>query len=248
MFLLKKLITSLLVPPGLFVTLLLVSVIFARKRLRIFVCIIVLLLYGASIEPTKNVLLIPLEDTYRNPGMADIKACEAYVVLGSSSYGDAPDLHGKGILDGDALHRVTDAYRLFLLHRKPIIYSGGTLYSKDPEAEIARRFLLSLGVPDAYIIAESKSRDTYENALFTSEICRSRKIEKILLITSAFHMRRSVMLFRKHFAHIVPFPTDYKTSRKGYTVFGFLPEASNPAGVAIALKEYLGIMYYKITL
>ena len=61
-------------------------------------------------------------------------------------------------------------------------------------------------------------------------------------------MKRSYLLFNKRFKEIVPYPTDYQTSRGSYDVLSFLPNASNLSLVEIAVKEYLGILFYKLTL
>jgi uncharacterized SAM-binding protein YcdF (DUF218 family) len=61
-------------------------------------------------------------------------------------------------------------------------------------------------------------------------------------------MKRSYMLFNKHFRQIVPYPTDYQTSRSGYDILSFLPCTSNLYLIDTAVKEYLGIIFYKLTL
>jgi hypothetical protein len=61
-------------------------------------------------------------------------------------------------------------------------------------------------------------------------------------------MKRSYLLFNKRFQEIVPYPADYWTSRGSYDVLSFLPNAWNLALVETAMKEYLGILFYKLTL
>jgi uncharacterized SAM-binding protein YcdF (DUF218 family) len=185
---------------------------------------------------------------YTLPSIDAIRKCEAYVVLGGGVNESAPTVDGKGMPSGDALFRVMGAYRLYLISPKPIIISGGNVFGREPEAEITKRFLKSLGVKESDIIPESKSRDTFENARFTRDICKEKGIKNILLITNAYHMKRSVMLFRKHFSDILPYPTGYKVCEGAYNIFTFLPDASNMASIAAALKEYMGILFYKITL
>ena len=65
-------------------------------------------------------------------------------------------------------------------------------------------------------------------------------------MTSAYHMKRSTFLFRRHLKEIVPYPTDYKTGRRGYDYGSFLPGADNMGDIAAATKEYLGIIFYKV--
>ena len=80
------------------------------------------------------------------------------------------------------------------------------------------------------------------------ELAKKHKITRIVLITNAYHMKRSKMLFDKHFKEVLPFPTGYKSSRMKYDIFSYLPNAGNTAVISIAIKEYLGIIFYKITL
>jgi len=61
-------------------------------------------------------------------------------------------------------------------------------------------------------------------------------------------MKRSYLLFNKQFNEVVPYPTDYRTSRGSYDVLSFLPNATSLGQVEIATKEYLGILFYKLTL
>lgn len=245
-FFLKKFITYFVTPPGLFVSVLLLGLTFLRKRVTPLLIATALLIYGLSIEPVKDLIVSPLETPYPVPTLSQVREGGAYVVLGHSMHARAPDMYGQGVLEGDALHRVTTAYRLYLLAPKPIIISGGTMRSAVSEADVSRRYLVNIGVPPHMVMAEGKSRDTRENALFTREICKAKGIEKIILITSAVHMRRSVMLFGRHFDHILPYPTAHKTSPKGYSIHAFLPEAPHMEAISFAMKEYLGILFYTV--
>jgi len=248
MFILKKLITYSILPPGIFIVLLLVGAIFLRKRLKIFLFSMAALLYIFSIGPTKDLLLKPLENAYKIPPVNSVKNYEAYVVLGGGVYDNVPDIDGKGFPGEDGLPRIVCAFRLFQLHKKPIIYSGGNIGNRQPEAEVAKRLLLSLGVDANYILSEGKSKDTFENARYVKEIAEKHKITKIVLITNAYHMKRSKMLFDKHFKEILPFPAGYKTSDIKYDIYSYMPNALNILAIYTATKEYLGILFYKIAL
>jgi uncharacterized SAM-binding protein YcdF (DUF218 family) len=247
-FLLKKTLTVFFLPPGIFLVLLVAGMLFVRKRFRSFLFGLFLLLYLLSIEPIKYLLLLPLENRYPVPSWSQMQHVDAIVVLGGGALENAPDMGGQGALSGDSLVRVMAAYRLHARLKKPIIASAGAVFGSKPEAEISRNILYSLGVKPEFVLVETKSKDTKENALFASAICAPRKWNRIVLVTSAFHMKRSVMLFSRFFNDIVPFPTDYKTLRRGYSFWSFLPDASSLADTAVAIKEYLGIIFYSITL
>ncbi len=209
MFILKKIITSIFLPLGFVIILLLLSGVFMKKKLRIYAIILAVLIYVLSINPTAELFIRPLEDAYKPASLAEVATCDAYVVLGGGINENVPDIDGKGTLSAYALPRVSTAYRLYMRDKKPIIFTGGKIFNRAPEAEIAKRFLISLGVPPHHIITEEKSMDTYENAQYVKEIADKHQFKKIVLITSAFHMKRSYLLFSKRFQEIVPYPTDY---------------------------------------
>jgi len=244
-FILKKLITSAIVPPGCFIVMILISACFLKKKSRIFALSLAVLLYCSSIEPFSNLLLLPLENAYSPFTFTSIKDGNAYVVLGGGVKDNVPDIEKKGMVGNDALPRYVYAYRLYRINRKPIIISGGKIFKRSSEAEIAKKLLLSLGVDKDDILIEEKSRDTFENAKHVKELTEKHGIKKIILVTSAFHMKRSMLIFDKFFKETIPCPTGYNISKADYDLLSFLPNASSMESTAIALKEYMGILFYR---
>lgn len=248
-FAIKKIITALFLPAGLTILVLFFFAAFARQRLRIAVTLVAIGIYVLSISPTARLVMKPLESAYYDhPAASGLKSFDAYVVLGGGIIEGAPDSLGKGALNNSSLTRSIAAFRLYQRQPKPIIFSGGSILGRTAEAELAERFLTSLGVPAHDIIMETKSTDTYENAKFTKEIADGHNLKRIVLITSASHMKRAHLLFSKRFREIMPYPTDHKVSRKKYDLLDFLPSAGNMEMIEIAVKEYLGILFYRITL
>ena len=248
-FLLKKTLLAVVLPPGIFLVLFIVAILFVRERLRPVLFVLVLLLYLFCIEPGKDLLLLPLENTYPVPSWSDLERVEAIVVLGGGVLADTPDIDCPGTISSDSVVRLLGAYRLHVALRKPIIVTGGTAFGRKPGwSDISKKILVRLGVKETLIVTEAMSRDTEENARFVRDICRKRNWKRIALVTSACHMRRAMILFNGFFTEIVPFPTDYKCGRARYGYGSFLPDASNLGATSAALKEYLGITYYKLTL
>jgi uncharacterized SAM-binding protein YcdF (DUF218 family) len=209
--------------------------------------LVAVFIYLVSINPTAELLLNPLERQYSLPSIDEIRQCNAYIILGGGTNEDAPAIDGKGVPEGDALARVIAGYRLYLIFQKPIIVSGGGSPGHEPSAVTMKRFLVSLGVNEKHIYTESRSRDTYENARYTKELCGETQFRRVLLITSAYHMRRSMMLFGKFFKDVTPYPTGFRAN-KTYHAVQFLPDARNMDNVEVAIKEYLGILFYTVTL
>ncbi|MDD5009091.1 MAG: YdcF family protein [Syntrophorhabdaceae bacterium] len=245
-FIIKKVVTQCLLPPGIFIILLLLASVFLKRRGRFLALFFALFIYILSIGPTGNLLLMPLENSFPVPSLEEVKTGDAYVVLGGGVYDNAPDVDGKGALSGDSLARLLTAYKLYRICKKPIILSGGRIFGRGAEADIAKRTLLSLGAGEQDIIAEPKSIDTRESAQFVREVSDKHKISRIVLITSAYHMKRSHLLFSRHFREIIPYPAGYLASRVSYDVLSFLPSAAALEDVAVAMKEYMGIVFYKI--
>jgi uncharacterized SAM-binding protein YcdF (DUF218 family) len=143
--------------------------------------------------------------------------------------------------------RIVTAVRLQKNLNIPIIVSGGKASkNRSSAALIAKRFLIDLGVQEGQIVIEEKSRDTYENAKYIREICLKNGYKNPILITSASHMKRSLLSFKKVGTDVTPYPANFKTkSINEYRWHNYLPRSSSLGKTSIAFHEYLGIFFYK---
>lgn len=232
MFFLKKLVASLLVPPGIFIILFLVITFLAKEyRIVRFIALFsALFLYVLSIEPFKDLLLNPLEKRFSIP---DKKEVDVIVILGGGSY-------NSETFKEDTINRLIAGYFLFKEIRKPVIVSGGSSEDKKSDASFMADFLIKMGVENNKIIQENKSKTTEENAKYVRNICKERKFKKIMLITSAYHMTRAVRFFKNDEIEIIPYPTDFKAQRS-YSIYSFLPKFSAFVGSTKAIREYIAI-------
>ncbi len=254
MFFLKKVITYLLLlPPGNVAVFLLLLGLYLLRRTSKGAGYLLLLaggfLYLLSTEPVAKALVKPLESPYRHPDKGKLLSCDAIVVLGGGIKPGAPFLELKNDLDEDPFKRATAAYKLYQLKSRPIIASGYSVKDRLPEAAVMKTYLSYLGVPPKDIHTDDKSRDTYENALFVRKIVERLDLKKVCLITSAYHMERSLFLFRKagfKEENLVPVAVDFKTSDSTFTVYKLLPTAYWLEVSSKALKEYLGLLFYKL--
>lgn len=237
-----KFIYSLLLPPGIFILLLFVLSIwfyrFKKNIARLFL-LVSFGLYIFSIPLTGEILIHSLEGKYQPPD--PIKG-DVIVMLGGGATGDSFDLDGRGQLSGASANRLLTTARIYKKTHLPIIVSGGQVFKDSGnEAEIAKRQLVSLGVPKRKILTDNKSLNTEQNAEFTKEIMSREKFHHPILVTSAFHMKRSVLHFSKVGVKVVPFPTDYRAGQK----IVIYPSKFVPADLMetrLALKEYLGML------
>ena len=148
-----------------------------------------------------------LESAYQPP---ERPVGDVIIMLGGGAYSDTPDVDGTGTLCASPASRLLTAVRLQRQLDVPILLSGGQVYEDTgAEAKIAKRVLVSLGVPENKILTETRSINTSQNARFSAEILRENGLSHPILVTSAFHMKRSVLNFAKQGVAVEPFPTDY---------------------------------------
>ncbi len=158
-----------------------------------------------------------------------------------------PDhLHLKGSAD-----RLWQALRLYKEGKaEHILISGGDtgILSKSSllEIDLARQFLLRNGVPSTHILLDRKARNTHENAIYCSEIIKKKYPgEEILLITSAFHMKRALGCFHKAGLKAFPFPSDFIGAHKSPDLSDFTPSAGSMAVTELFWKEQIGTLIYR---
>src|SRR5262249_43673208 len=151
-----------------------------------------------AVLPIGEWLLLPLENRFPVPAPLPERV-DGIIVLG----GAVEDIVGEArasVAVNEAAARPTDPE--LLARRDPparILVSGGDRYlmaTGFPEATIMQRFLTERGIDPDRIIAETRSRTTYENAIYSREEARPKPGETWLLVTSALHMPRSVGCFR----------------------------------------------------
>jgi uncharacterized SAM-binding protein YcdF (DUF218 family) len=191
------------------------------------------------------ILLNPLEERFQRPNLPD--KVDGIVVLGGGLEGAINLVRGSY-----ELNRAGDRFveTAILARRFPdakIVVSGGVgslLLDGEGDAATAERLLTALGVERERLVLENDSRNTYENAVFTKRLVSPKPGESWLLVTSAFHMPRSMALFRKADFDVLPWPVDYRTS--GQEGVGLLRD--NPAdalqNTTMAIREWIGLVAY----
>jgi uncharacterized SAM-binding protein YcdF (DUF218 family) len=199
--------------------------------------------------PLDALLLRPLEDRFpiQSTTMAPPKGI---IVLGGALSERISKARGQIALN-DAGERLTAAATLARLYPDAmLVFSGGSaslLDDSEKEATAAHRLWSELGVPESQMIFENASRNTYENAVFTQNLVHPRPDEKWLLVTSAFHMPRSIGIFRALGMNPLAFPVDYRTEG---AVGDLLPNADGSQSirnVETALREWVGLVAYRLT-
>ncbi len=215
----------------------------------VFALIILLL---SSNEIFSKWLVRSLEWQYLPTG--ELPQAEAIVVLGG---GTRPRISPRPWYEvNEAGDRIIYGALLYKQGKAPLlVVTGGRAEwlgeGGNPESEDMKAIAEVIGVPSNAIIQESQSFNTRDNAVNTKQILSQKGINKILLVTSALHMPRSMEIFRKVGFENIPAPTDFLTvnneNSKGWAaVLELLPSVDALKNTTNAIKEYIGLFIYQI--
>jgi uncharacterized SAM-binding protein YcdF (DUF218 family) len=204
-------------------------------------------IFGFS--PLGNWMLYPLEQRFP-PWDAAQGAPDGIVVLGGSIDPDLSIAHGVAVVRS-AADRVIAAASLARRYPKArIIFTGGSanLISNDArEADYATGIFESLGVSKDRLEIDRRARNTQENAEFAKAIAAPKSGARWLLVTSAFHMPRSVGLFRKAGFAVEPYPVDWRVGGRADLVNFRILAVDGLASVDTGVREWAGLAAYRIT-
>ena len=205
-----------------------------------------LLLFGYS--PAGHILMLPL--TERFPAwVANDRAPDGIIVLGGAIDPDVSAARGHLEVDSSAERVLT---MLQLARRFPeakIVFSGGSgslISGGVAEAPLAARLLQEFDVNADRIIIEEHSRSTAENAAMTRALVQPKPGERWLLVTSAFHMPRSVGSFRAAGFEVEAFPVDWRTSGWDDAFSLFRRLSAGLARTDVAIHEWVGLLAYRL--
>lgn len=171
-------------------------------------------------------------------------SAEAIIVLGGGSYLHAPEYAGDTV--GTAsLERVRYAAHLYRNTRKPILLSGGTpLGNSISEARLMKQALeQEFNTPVQWL--EEESINTLENARYSYRLLQKAGIKRIYLVTHAWHMPRSSMVFKAAGFEVIAAPTAFTTRHK-IDLLAFVPNAGALHGTQIFLHEAIGMLWYRL--
>jgi uncharacterized SAM-binding protein YcdF (DUF218 family) len=239
--------------------LLIIAALFLRRRLGWQWAILILALFLLWVGGNRWVsmgLTRSLEWQYLPP--AELPRAEVIVLLGG---GTRSALYPRQIVElGGGGTRVLYAAWLYHQGAAPyILASGGRidwLESGNSAAEEMATILEMMDVPKDAIWLEENSRNTAENASECRKILQEKGINRIILVTSAFHMPRSVPLFEHQGFEVIPAPTDYSVTQEDWErltepnlpaqLINLLPSADQLVSTTRSLKEYLGMLVYRL--
>jgi len=227
-FILKKIISEFIMPLPIAIIFALIALVFLFRnkyfKAKLFLTISIIWLSLFSYAPFSNMLLSPLENSYKK--LENIPSDVKYI------------LH----LGGDQQNRGWEVLRLYNdIQNAKIITSGYEGRGITPEAIKTANILINIGIDKKDIIIHDKPKDTKEEALKIKEILKD---ERFILVTSAYHMPRAMMLFEAQGLYPIAAPTDFLIKHSDKILS--LPRAYHLQKSKRAWHEYIGILWIKI--
>ncbi|WP_339865248.1 YdcF family protein [Paremcibacter congregatus] len=238
-------------PSNFFFLLLLLGLFFTWRRHRgkaVFTLLFCATLYGlVMFGPLTNWLLTPLEKRFASyTNQVEQGPYSGIIVLAGAERLDLSSDHKQVSLSG-AGERLIEAAKLARqFPNMPVIFCGGARIDDGmSEGDVARKFFREAGIDIGRIRFEEKSYNTYTNAMEARKLIATTETAPWLLVTSAFHMPRSVAAFRAAHIPVQPYPVDYRTELNN-TAFGKPDAAGNFTQFDYAVHEWVGLLTYYI--
>jgi uncharacterized SAM-binding protein YcdF (DUF218 family) len=254
MTLLLKILAIPLYPVGLSIILLIIgTVLLARRHIKAgsifaFSALACMLLFSSTF--VARVLMRGLETQYEQK--TDYPPASAIVLLTGSPQPPVPPRHFVEV--GPAADRTLHAVRLLKQGKAPVLVITGTCAScmgkrDDTEASLTKKLIMELcSLKDEQIVLEEQARTTREHGIYCKKLFENRNWAKsIILVTSAYHMPRSVAIFKKQGFTVFPAPADFQFNNALVkNIYDFFPTSTALDMSTTALHEYYGLIGYRI--
>ncbi|ACK49726.1 protein of unknown function DUF218 [Methylocella silvestris BL2] len=201
------------------------------------------------LTPVGVALLLPMENRFPPPPV-DLPAPTGIIVLGGALNQSRSVARGQATFGGDGERLIAG---IELSKRYPsarLVFTGGSgnlVEQTIVESTGVKKFWLDMGVPPDRMEFESRSRNTWENALFTRDLLRPKPGETWLLVTSAWHMPRSMGIFRRLGFDVIAYPVAYRTSGDSSDWSFLRPAFERVPLVVLAFREWIGLLAYRLT-
>jgi uncharacterized SAM-binding protein YcdF (DUF218 family) len=247
MFLAKKILSALVLPPAGPIFLIFLGLWLTGSKSRrwrdggkYLAALSALFLLILSLPIVGNALMRPLEP-YPPITPAQLNQAQAIVVLGGGSYHAAPE-YGNDTVNSATLERLRYGARLARESQLPLLVTGGAPFGGRPEGESMREGLeRDFGIRPRWV--EVASRDTAENASLSAPMLKAAGVTHIALLSHGWHLPRAIPLFEREGFAVIPAPTQFSTGSPSW-IGDLLP--SGLVTSRQALHEYLGQLFNRI--
>lgn len=252
-FVLSKILGFFALPSNIVITVGLVGIVLLATRWRhigVWLAVASVLLSAImGLSPLGNALILTLEERFP-PWDPARGAPDGIVVLGGAITPEVSAARGMPALN-EAAERITAAAELARRYPQArIVFSGGSnslLFDEGVEAAIAVQLFESLGVERGRVVAEEQSRNTVENAVYSRMLADPKPGERWLLVTSAYHMPRSIGVFRQAGFAVEAHPVDWRTRGPRDAVRPFASLGDGLRRTDTAMREWVGLVIYRLT-
>ncbi len=206
-----------------------------------------------SFPPLANLLLLPLEKAYPSQALPQVPKADVIIVLAGMVRPEAPldnNTFDQPEFTG-SVDRILAAEKLLTLGKAPILVISGSsgLLAKGSfsEASLLKKWLRKRHPKlAAKILSEDRSRNTAQSAKIISSMAKKQGWNKILLVSSAYHLPRSVACFDKQKTNVIPVAVDFQSTRNHPWPESAFPSLSGLSLSTLALREYLGLLSYQL--
>ena len=249
-FYLVKIIQLLVMPPALMIFIMLAGLILMRWSKRYGKILIIsglLLLVAASLPIITRPLVLAMENI-PPLNIAQMKNSDAgaIIILSGSSYLNAPEYESDTVATS-TLERIRYGAYVHRQTKLPVLVTGGRVFEHINIAEsVLMKKVLNSDFQTPVMWLEDQARNTWENAQYSYRILKQEKIKKIILVTHAMHMRRSLMSFEAAGFEVIPAPLAYHSGKSNIAVSKFLPSAKAMYNLRQVMHEVFGILWYRL--
>ena len=239
-FIFSKLLLILILPFSWFLAFFIAALVVKKQHLKrrfLIISVVIMLLFSSPV-------LFSVFAHYWDIKPVPLKKTGAYscaIVLGGFSGEDA---NGNGFFNTSA-DRFIEGLKLFTTGKVTHILissgNGNLIHDNFAEADWVKTQLKQFNVPDSSVLIENRSRNTIENAAFSKILLNKNHLQPpYILVTSAFHMRRSLMIFKREGYHVLAYPANYSSGAGAFNLTDLFPDANTFNGWNIYLKEMVG--------
>ena len=245
-----RVLIPLVEPIGLvWLTLIVLAALLWRKRLRLFAfatSTLAAFIYIVGATDFPDALLRSLERPYLDVKIDTLPACDAVVMLGGGLV-PSPDEVG-GLHLTKAGDRIVATLEIIRLGKAPVLVCGGSAIEIDGatkvEADLFKQALIERRVPVPEIISLGRCTDTHDEATRTRAIADQRGWRRVLLVSSANHLRRAVATFRGVGIEVVPVPCNFQAGRRSGLLREPIPGFGGFEKMSVWIHEQIGWLEY----
>ena len=207
----------------------------------------ILIFYILSTSVFSNFIMKEVEGKYYYPDLKEVTKADAIVVL--SGMMRINEFENSHILEWGDIDRFFKAIELYFSKKSnTIIFTGGKSpynITKISEGDVLKQYAIKFGVKMDDILVTKEVLNTSEECIAVKNLIGKKK--SIILVTSAFHMKRAKSIFEKKGFNVIPYKVDYKSPPDlSLNFIDFLPSSSGLRRTEIALRELLGRLYYSL--